>query len=229
MEKAGHHTIEVFYTEFPTKLSDPLWSAYLNCLPGDLRGKNQKYRRWQDQHANLFGKLLLVLALQKYGLGREILEQLRYTSHYRPFISQNIDFNISHSGRYVLCAVGINMKIGVDIEEIKPVGFENFDAVMSGKQWFEIKKADDSMRKFYDYWTIKESVIKADGRGVTIPLETLSWKENVCVYDGNEWNIHSFSIDSEYASHLATNLPTLLIKLKRIDFYDDKHLHRWQQ
>ncbi|MDR2383938.1 MAG: 4'-phosphopantetheinyl transferase superfamily protein [Prevotellaceae bacterium] len=40
---------------------------------------------------------------------------------------------------------------------------------------------------FYDYWTIKESVIKAEGRGLSIPLKNIFVK-----FMGNERHKQEF-------------------------------------
>ncbi|MCE7994634.1 MAG: 4'-phosphopantetheinyl transferase superfamily protein [Roseivirga sp.] len=217
-----NNIVDVLYAGFPTRLPDRLWADYFNCLPDDLGKKTLKYRRWQDQYASLFGKLLLIKGLQKYSLGKETLKQLQYTSHGRPFIRQNIDFNITHSGRFVLCAIGMNMKIGVDIEEVKPIDFAHVDMTMSKEQWDEINAAEDTLSKFYDYWTIKESIIKADGRGVTIPLKALTWKEGGSTYEDSKWHLQSLSIDDGYAAHMATNLSRLEVGMEKIDFYNDR-------
>lgn len=222
MDIGDQNIVEVFYTEFSTKLSDRLWLTYLNYLPEDLKDNNRKYKRWQDQHANLLGKLLLILGLQKYDLGKETLHKLQYSNHNRPYIDGKIDFNISHSGHYVLCVVGKGMKIGIDIEEIKFIDFKDYDTVMSREQWEQIRSAEDPLRKFYDYWTIKESIIKADGRGVSIPLKNLRWKDNIAVYEGKSWKIQSIPISNGYVSHLTSNISGLLVNLRKVDFYDEQ-------
>lgn len=220
--------IDILYTRFPVRLPEKLWLAYMKCLPEDFRKKNQKYRRWEDRHANLLGKLLLVLGLSKYGYGKNLLTELSYTAEDRPYLDGQVDFNISHSGNYVICAISNSGRLGVDIEEVKPIGFDNFEAVMNLRQWQEIKAAEDPIREFYEYWTIKESIIKADGRGVNIPLKELNWQNGIAVCDDKTWNIQSISINEGYASHLATAKPDLPVNLRSIDFYDDQTLSFWQ-
>ena len=219
--------IEVFYAKLPTQFPTEQWLAYLGILPEHLRNVNQKYRRWEDRYANLFGKLLLIIGLRKYGFGKEALSQFRYTAHQRPYLSGKIDFNISHSGSYVLCAIGESIRIGIDIEKVKPVDFNDFDMVMNDKQWAEIKMADNPTRKFYDYWTIKESIIKADSRGMAIPLKDLEWGKSEAVYDDKKWHIQPLHIDDTYASHFVTNLEGVSVKLKEIDFYKKGSISFW--
>src|ERR1044072_4992363 len=139
-------------------------------MPEPLQEKNLKYLRWQDRHAHLFGKMLLGEALQKFGLDSTCLHTLQYNEYDRPYIPGDIDFNISHAGEYVLCAIGRNVRLGIDIEKIHAVDFSDFENVMTDEQWKIIKNNDNPLKTFFSYWAIKESVIKADSRGLSIPL-----------------------------------------------------------
>jgi len=227
MERKDHKSIEVYCAHFPTELPERLYNAYLSCLPKTLRETNQRYRRWQDRHAHLLGKLLLIEGLRRYGLGSEIFGQLLYTQHDKPYLDSDIDFNISHSGHYVLCAVGKDLRLGVDIEEVSPIDLENFEAVMSAEQWHSIRAASNVLQKFYEHWTIKESIIKADGRGVTIPLKDLRWKAGVSMYEGVSWNIQSIPVADGYVAHLTTSLSGLSVKVKAIDFFNERLFTNW--
>src|SRR5688572_25149287 len=105
------------------QLSASSYGAYLQRLPAVLREKNLRFVRWQDRQANLIGNILLIESLRRFGFGGDSLERLKYNEYGRPYISEEIDFNISHSGEYVLCVAGKGIRLGVDIERIRPVDF----------------------------------------------------------------------------------------------------------
>lgn len=76
-------------------------------------------------------------------------------------ISNEICFNISHShGLLVLIKDKVN--IGIDIEKIRDIEKEVKDYVTSEEEKEYIK---DNIT-FYEIWTSKEALVKAEGRGI---------------------------------------------------------------
>jgi len=209
--------VEVLYTKFTDQLSEYKFKKLLNRLPVHLQEKNAKFLRWQDRQANLFGKLLVHTGLKEYGYDPDCLKLLQIDLNGRPYIDANIDFNISHSNNYVLCAISKTTKVGIDIEKITPIDFYNFDEVMTDKQINTIKNAQDALKTFFNYWTIKESVVKADGRGLEIPLLDIIINTNTATYNQTVYHINNLNIDQNYSCNLATKSSDLNLKLKYID------------
>ncbi len=214
--------VDILYTKFEEELSSFLFEKYLRLLPSSLQEKNLKYLRWQDRHANLFGKLLLLEGLKIYGASNNVLNELQYNEYSRPFIKGNIDINISHSGGYVICAIGKDVRIGVDIEEIKEIDFSDFKSVMTDEQWSTIKKSPDPIKMFFKFWTFKESMIKADSRGLSIPLLDIHIKDNIVNYDNQNWYLKELKLYSNYCSCLALNKEHVTLNLQEFDFYNYK-------
>jgi 4'-phosphopantetheinyl transferase len=90
---------------------------------------------------------------------------INYTQYSRPFIANtNIDFNISHSGDYLVVAVSRCQQVGVDIE----ICNQNTDVIGLGKIVFsdyEQNIVGNSTNNFFTIWTKKEALIKACGTG----------------------------------------------------------------
>lgn len=92
----------------------------------------------------------------------------------------NFHFNVSHSGEWIACAVD-KKQIGVDIEKIAPI-----DSISISESFFSneeynallIKNGNERLTYFYELWTMKESYIKAVGKGLAIPLHTVVLKKN---------------------------------------------------
>jgi 4'-phosphopantetheinyl transferase len=221
-DHTDQNTVDIYYARFQEQLPDEQWSDYMSYLPKKMQEQNQRYRRWQDRHAHLFGKLLLCLSLQSYGYDRTVLSQLLYNKQNRPFIAGETDFNISHSGEFVICAVARKVRLGIDIETVNPIDFSDFDRVMNEDQWKAIQNSSAPLSTFFEYWTIKESLIKADGRGLSIPLTDLIWEDMKIVYDNQCWYIQPIAIDEKYPCHLATDQPQISITKTMIDFADGR-------
>src|SRR5690242_12056776 len=117
--------IRIYFSSYSKKLSSSCFSSYLYLLPEELKQKILRYREWKDQHAALYGKLLLMKALAEAGFQSDLLN-LNYTKYGRPYIKHTPDFNISHAGSFVVCAIANQCSIGIDIEQIKSVDIGDF-------------------------------------------------------------------------------------------------------
>jgi 4'-phosphopantetheinyl transferase len=172
--------IKIYFSSYSKKLSNLEFSGYLNLLPPELEQKIIRFRRWEDQHASLYGKLLLMRGLEEAGFGADLIH-LKYTNYGRPYLESTPDFNISHSGFFVVCAFSFQSKIGVDIEEIKPAAICDFEEQFSKEEWNGITNSNNPNYWFYYYWTGKEAIAKADGGGLSLPLKKISIKYNIYI------------------------------------------------
>lgn len=206
----------ITYAKLPVHVSENMFDHLLQQLPKYLQLKCMQFRKIQDKLRCLFGKILLLDILQKFGFERDCLCYLKYNEYNRPFISDLVDFNIAHSGHYVLCSAGADIKVGIDIEMIRYVNFGEFENTMTPAQWRSIRTSRNELKSFFSYWTIKESVIKADGRGLFIPLLEIDVLENIVHYDRQNWYITDLAIDPNYSSHLSTNVPNPDIHLSEL-------------
>jgi 4'-phosphopantetheinyl transferase len=202
--------VKIFYTHFISPLSIEQWQIYFCQLPKNIQQKISNFRRWQDQHAALFSKLLLQHALSQAGYNSDCLNQLKYELYNRPFIDNKIDFNISHAGEYVVCAISDQGRLGIDIELIKPINISDFNQYMETEQL--------SYKEFYEIWTIKEAVIKADGRGLSIPLLDIKLQTNKAYLYETQWFISKIDININYVCHIVTSWQNTNINIKEIKF-----------
>ncbi len=84
-------------------------------------------------------------------------------------------FNISHSGSQALYAVSWNREIGVDLERVR--GLEDIGPI--ARRYFspgEVKTLESlpsvqQLEGFFNCWTRKEAYLKADGSGLSQPLD----------------------------------------------------------
>ncbi|MGZ5057834.1 MAG: 4'-phosphopantetheinyl transferase family protein [Methylobacter sp.] len=133
------------------------------------------------------------------------LELLQFDNYNRPSIDSNIDFNISHSGNYVLCAISRAECIGIDIEFIKDIDINYYRDFMSNNEWHNITNSKAPNRRSYDYWTIKESIMKADGRGLSLPPQDIIIHADHALVYNKKWGLKKVPItDNQYCCHLAS-------------------------
>ncbi|MFK7908113.1 MAG: 4'-phosphopantetheinyl transferase superfamily protein, partial [Chitinophagales bacterium] len=161
--------MKIFYIHHPLQLDSQTFNRLLRQIPFELQEKIKRYRRWKDQQAGLWGKLLLMKSLEEMGLEKNSLQHLQYTSYQRPYFPEHlgfgIDFNISHSGFAVACVVSQQQRIGIDIEQVRPIEIKHFTEQFSPAEMQQMYDTADTQRAFFERWCQKEAIIKVDGRG----------------------------------------------------------------
>ncbi|MBL6447833.1 4'-phosphopantetheinyl transferase superfamily protein [Fulvivirga sp. 29W222] len=195
--------IHLLYSSFNEKFAAEKYNSYLNLLPRAMVQRIGRYRRWQDAHAGLIGKLLLIEGLKKYGGNHLLLNDIKYSEYDRPYLDE-VEFNISHSGNYVLCAISNDkLRIGVDVEEVKPIDFDDFDRQFTEAEWQVIKSEPDPLKGFFKMWTKKEAIVKADGKGLSIPLNEIIINGHTATVGDDLWYLENVDLDRHHIVHLA--------------------------
>jgi 4'-phosphopantetheinyl transferase len=196
--------VKVFVAQNTIRWEQSVYAAVANQLPIFFLEKASKFRRWQDAQALLIGKLLLKIGLKEYGAQELLIEDIQYNAFHRPYIKTDIDFNISHAGEYVVCVLSKECRVGIDIEQIHEVNIEHFVDCFTSHELEKLSRSSEFLRDFFVTWTIKEAVIKADGRGLQIPLNQISASQQVALGD-TCWYVIQLEIAGGYVAHLATN------------------------
>ncbi|RUT68630.1 hypothetical protein D0817_19925 [Flavobacterium cupreum] len=192
----------VYYT-FCRQLTPDKYRKAVSSLPDEMQEKIEKFRRWQDAHSFLYGKLLLKEGMLKLGY-QDSLAFMKKNEYGKPYFSyDSFSFNISHSEDYVVCVISTDEKekIGIDIEKIKTINREDYSSVFTPLEKNDIT----SDQHFYKYWTRKEAVIKADGRGLQIPLHTIDATKTTVEVENEFYFLLKIDIDKEYEMHLASS------------------------
>ncbi len=83
----------------------------------------------------------------------------------KPVSDSGIEFNLSHSGEYVLLAIS-EYAVGCDIEKVKFVKAERLgEIVFCENEMNKISESQDKQKAFFELWTKKESLLKCMGKG----------------------------------------------------------------
>jgi 4'-phosphopantetheinyl transferase len=197
--------ISILHTHIGKRLSSQEWERRLSEMPGLLQARIGRYRRWEDRQAGLFGKQLLAEGLRRSGYAPAQLEKLVWDASGRPFLGCGIDFNISHSGDYVVCALCGEARVGIDIEQIRPIDLSDFKMQLTPEQWQTVVASENCLEAFFHLWTQKEAVIKADGRGLSIPLDKIISEGGNVFLTGRVWRVREVRVADGYCCHLATS------------------------
>ncbi|WP_147323394.1 4'-phosphopantetheinyl transferase family protein [Chitinophaga silvatica] len=197
-----------FYNAEITKLI----SSELHAIPPIVQEEAKRYKHENARQAFIAGRLLLQYAL-KETFPHLQLSDIRYNSYNRPVLDTHYDFNLSHSGNLVVCALGNLPAVGVDIEECKPLNIEEYKDYISDEEWRNLLKAPDPLAVFYGYWTAKEAVVKAAGVGITGEFANISVVKDRVTFMNKQWHIMPVDLFNGYRCHVASAIPeTIIIK-----------------
>ncbi|HDX9580239.1 TPA: 4'-phosphopantetheinyl transferase superfamily protein [Bacillus pseudomycoides] len=168
--------LEVYALQVPDKLSHQTFLMLLNCVSNEKRERIKRFKRKEDAYRTLMADILIrSIILTKYGVSNQEITFI-YNSYGKPFLSwdSSFSFNVSHSGKWVVAIVGQRQLVGIDIEEIQPIGMEIARRFFAPEEYedLKVKKEKGRLLYFYDLWTLKESYIKAIGCGLSIPLDS---------------------------------------------------------
>ena len=70
-----------------------------------------------------------------------------------------------------------------------------------------IRNSPQPMLEFFRLWTLKEAVIKANGKGFSLPLNELETDYATVEVEGDTWHLRQFQLDAEHIGHLAVEQP----------------------
>ena len=204
------------------EVSPDLLSIYLADLNTDEIVRLERYRREIDRTNFIVSRAVLKrLIASKLSINTSdvVFEENQFG---KPRIIQNypLQFNLSHSGKLAIIGFTENHRIGVDVEYMKDdIEYEKIARHHFAPEELEvlIEQPMDQLRDyFYRCWTRKESFIKAEGSGVSYPLDSfivsmhsddeaaiLNFKDSS--ENQSEWSMHSFIPAENYIAAVTAN------------------------
>lgn len=125
--------------------------------------------------------------------------ELLYKENYE---GQKIDFNLSHSGKYAVLAVG-DKSVGIDVECAKKDRIAVAKRFFCEEEYEEILNTPEPMRDslFLEYWTMKEAYVKRTGKGLYTPLDSFKInreKEGISSVNQEEVYFATFFLEESY-------------------------------
>ena len=147
----------------------PLEEVFVSYLRLD---REHKYK---PKDISRKGRELLAYALNThFGLTDDPLE-IELQECGKPYLTRHpeIEFNISHSGIYVMTAVSTE-KVGIDVQEIEDRSLDALAKhVCSPEELRLFWESEDKADYFYRLWVRKEAYIKWTGEGLSRELKSI--------------------------------------------------------
>ncbi|WP_223067498.1 4'-phosphopantetheinyl transferase family protein [Paenibacillus caui] len=194
------------------------------------RTGNEKAARFvfeEDRFRSLAGELLArTMIAETLGVSQADLVFTR-NRYGKPFLLQptsTLEFNISHAGTWVVAAVS-TQAIGIDVERTAPIDPELARRFFSGEEYQLIRNQpseEQTIAKFYEIWTYKESYIKAVGKGLSIPLDSFTTVVNGELIQQlsageRDWYFTPLCWDNGYYATVCSTLPICGCTVETLD------------
>lgn len=159
----------------------PARRAMQSTLSPDEWDRARRFYFEKDRHRYVMARGMLRVILSRYLNVAPGQIRFHYNRYGKPRImdpagTEWLTFNVSHSSDLVLIAIAHGRKIGVDLEQIRQdVSYDQVAQRFFSPQEYAMLQsftgAEAKRKAFFDCWTRKEAYIKAQGQGLSIPLE----------------------------------------------------------
>lgn len=204
---------------------------YKKLLNADEAGKESKFATEKLRRFYTISRGILRKILQQYLHQKNEEIDFFYGKNGKPFLINNphkLQFNVSHSQKLMIYGISTETEIGVDIEYFQPEIFKSelLEYVLSHseKEAFNTLGEYERPLAFYYAWTRKEAFLKAQGVGLSKPLESVevsfkpSERPRIVSIDGDkelakQWSVYSIMNIEEYVGAIVAQVPSLNLKI----------------
>ena len=169
----------------PSEISDSLIEEYRALMSPEERHREHRFCVQRDRRTHVVSRALVRTALSRYADIQPDQWRFSLGRYGRPAVAPDqlvawpLSFNLSHTSDMVALAVRRSLAVGVDVENVGSVAVE----IDLADRFFAVDEAaalrltppERQRHRFYEYWTLKESYLKARETGLSIPLDQFSF------------------------------------------------------
>jgi len=179
------HEILIWFIE-PETIQDPArLSRFLQWLSPEERAQHQRFRFDKHRHTYLVSHALMRGALSLSTQVEPAQFAFKTNAYGKPFVvaptqHQTVNFNLSHTDGLAAIAISKDTELGVDVEnkhrqDLTQELAEHFFAPEECQAVAQYSEHERAI-KMLEFWTLKESYIKAVGQGLSIALDSFAFR-----------------------------------------------------
>ena len=123
-----------------------------------------------------------------------------------PLPVDGVYWSLSHKSE-IVGGVAAPMPVGIDLETLRPINAALLDRVADADEW-RLVGGGQSEKTFFRFWTAKEAVLKAEGKGFAgisrcRIAEIIDPTRMVLTFDDRPWPVVHFWFDNHVAAITA--------------------------
>lgn len=153
--------IQTWAADITPLLKEEIYQKYYNMAPRFRQEKADRIRFMRDRAQSIGAWVLYQRMREAYGVDDKAV------------------FNLSHSGKYVLCSVEDSgkkqVKLGCDVEMVGTAGEKiarRFFCPAETDYIMGMPEVEERNQAFYRYWVLKESFMKATRLGMGLDMRS---------------------------------------------------------
>jgi 4'-phosphopantetheinyl transferase len=170
-------TISAVYV--PEFIHSDVTDFFLSKVSPEKTKRIARFVHNADRYRSLLGEVLIrSIVIEQTGASNDDIRFV-YNHYGKPSLEHNpgFSFNLSHSGDWVVLLWDKGgPALGIDVEQIVPIDLGIAECCFTPRENAELRSRTGRERLdyFYRLWTLKESFVKASGRGLSMPLDAFS-------------------------------------------------------
>jgi len=179
------HEILIWYIE-PESIKDSAQlSRFFQWLSPEERAQHGRFRFEKHRHTYLISHALVRQALSLITQVEPEKFSFKTNAYGKPFVAapaqqQAVHFNLSHTEGLAAVAISRRTELGIDVENIHRQDMTQAlaEQFFAPEECLAVAQTREHERsaKMLEFWTLKESYIKAVGMGLSIELYSFAFK-----------------------------------------------------
>lgn len=182
-------------------LTDEEYAYWYSLMNADKRQRVDRYHMIDDKKRTVSGEMLARQAIAEWCNVQPESIRFAVDEQGKPYaVELCVEFNISHSGDMVVCAVA-DKPVGIDIEQIRPINLTITKRICTDKELhylfghtptdadFVYTEDVNILTRFFELWTAKEASGKCIGAGLLYNSLNNGIFEYVHIFCVNQYDI----------------------------------------
>jgi 4'-phosphopantetheinyl transferase len=173
--------IDIWLTHYDDIQDAGLLAQFRELLSDEERARQQRFHFADDRKRYLVTRALVRTTLSRYAPVKPAAWTFQTNAYGRPGIAGahpeavDISFNLSHTRGLIALAVTRQRALGIDVENlaVREVPPSLADRFFSAAEIAALAALPSERRHYrlFEYWTFKESYVKARSMGLSLPLD----------------------------------------------------------
>ena len=220
--------------------------------PGELE-RFDRARLQRRRNDLVLSRVLLRAILKQLGLDREGDPGLTADANGKPHLTPRagrspLHLNTSDTAGMIIWTFSHQGPLGCDVERIGEDRDGIAESHFAPREFADYRRlsGERKLRRFYEIWTLKEAVLKADGRGLGVPLDSFCFRMVDSDPEGppgfdilapqagpapGPWRFHRYCPSTTHQAAVAVQTPvevTFQCHLLHLEEFDPEFNNPWR-